>query len=216
MRYVLFFRNLLSYISHFFILQFNKNSQSVARDFPEELKKISSCVHEFVSSVYEKEEGVVIKPFNTAVVLLYYDRKDEDRDYVQIHYHRDQRFNCNGEFILSQNCQLEHSFTCVLSIGDTRSLNFQLHRNTPMKDLKEVRHTSFQLSHGSLFVLHPSDEKPRMRDCLYSECNSFFKHGDVRFGSNKKLSMGIAFRTSIHSFEVCKRSGKFIIPRPSW
>lgn len=40
MRYVLFFRNLLSYISHFFILQYNKNSQSVARDFPEELKKL--------------------------------------------------------------------------------------------------------------------------------------------------------------------------------
>jgi hypothetical protein len=76
MRYVFFFVIYCHTSHNFFILQYNKNSQSVARDFPEELKKIASCVHDFVSSVYEKEEGVVIKPFNTAVVLLYYDRKD--------------------------------------------------------------------------------------------------------------------------------------------
>jgi hypothetical protein len=154
----------------------------------------------------------VIEPFNTAVVLLYYDRKGNDNDYVQIQYHRDQRYNTNGDFMHSQNCQLENSFTCVFSVGDTRNLNVQLFKNAPMEYFKEIKKNTFELSHRSLFILHPSDEKPKERCCLHGDCKTFYKHGDVRFGKGGKLSIGFAFCTSIHSKEVCRESGKFILP----
>ena len=188
------------------------NSQCVARDFPEELNRISNGVYEYISRLYKNDIDVVIEPFNTAVVLLYYDRKKTDNDYVQIQYHRDQRYNTNGDFMHSQNCQLKNSLTCVFNIGDTRNLNVQLFKNAPMEYIRDIKKTTFELNHGSLFVLHPSDEIPKKRCCLQSDYKTFFKHGDVRFGKGDKLSIGFAFRTSIHSKEVCKETGKFILP----
>ena len=80
--------------------------------------------------------------------------------------HCDQRFLPDGVFIDSQNSQELDTATVILVIGDSCCLEFELYQQTlKQQKVKPFVGGHFDLKHGSLFILHPSDEKPSVRDC---------------------------------------------------
>ena len=100
------------------------------------------------------------------VFIAYYDKKGDGKDVKQLQDHRDQRYTQNDYYMHSSNSQERHTVTCILSIGDTRQLNFQLSNdnNTGNKEGsiaidEDLATHPFELKHGSLFVIHPKDEE---------------------------------------------------------
>lgn len=76
----------------------------------------------------------------------------------------------------SKNSQAPNSIVAILTVGHSRISTMERVKceNGPTDQVLETRH--FVLSHGSLFVLHPLDERPSVRDGIMS----YWKHGDVR------------------------------------
>ena len=77
--------------------------------------------------------------------------------------HRDQDFKKDGSFDQINNSQIQDTVTAVLCFGDPRQLDFTIHKATQRKIENICNSKSFCLTHGSLFLLHPSDEKPLVR-----------------------------------------------------
>ena len=79
-------------------------------------------------------------------------------------------------------------------------------------DEEEDKHF-FDLVHGTLFLLHPKDERPFI--CAwYAEYNkTFFKHScnGVGKGKNGCMSLGIAMRVVCHTHEVVSDSGRLVL-----
>ena len=76
----------------------------------------------------------------------------------------------------------------MLSVGDKRIIHFI--ETEPTAKVNIGTNTTFPLRHGSVFVLHPQDEKPCFRSS--STIRTTFKHGNIRFGG-KHDNMSIAF-----------------------
>ena len=63
--------------------------------------------------------------FNSMVAIGYWEKEF-------ISAYRDQRYDCHGNFVMDQNCQKRYRPTCILAIGDTCCIKFQLmRRSTP-------------------------------------------------------------------------------------
>jgi hypothetical protein len=70
----------------------------------------------------------------------------------------------------------------------------------------------FNFKHGSLFILHPRDEKPTIRYGLEKYGSRFFKHSCKGVKNIKNgLSIGIAFRTTKHLAEVNSDTGCVVL-----
>ena len=65
---------------------------------------------------------------------------------------------------------------------------------------------SFHLSHGSLFVMHPADERKEWRFELDDGDLTYFQHGNVIFGKDG-LSIGLVFRATSRTIKVWKETG---------
>ena len=81
-----------------------------------------------------------------------------------------------------QNSQRKQSLTCILAVGDSRSLLFQLMRWRTKEETgkgfiklnAKDASKEFKLSNGSLFFLHPDDEEDQRRLEFDNECLTFF------------------------------------------
>ena len=125
---------------------------------------------------------------------------------MAINEHRDQDFKKDGSFDKIKNSQIEDTVTAILCIGDTRRLDFTLHKTTPGKMEKICKYKSFDLTHGSLFVLHPNDEKPLVRQICHKNETTFFKHS-CKGVAKGRMSLGIVFRSVSHFCQVDKSTG---------
>ena len=130
--------------------------------------------------------------FNHCTVLVYRSN-DNSQSNSSMSYHCDTTYDTNGTFRTSGNSQLENSFVCVLTLGDSRDLNFKLRASVNKKwiDTKKEFPTC-ALPHNSLFILHYKDEVPTKRNnCPYL---SQIMHGGIRLKGKSKLSMALCFR----------------------
>jgi len=109
--------------------------------------------------------------------------------------------------------------TAILAVGDTRQLKFKLCRHKKKSDGQArgpfyIDHDpiTFDMKNGSLFFLHPKDEKLLERDFYHLGDHTFFKHGcDGVYCDKGGLSLGLVFRVSIHSREVYSDTGKLVL-----
>ena len=76
---------------------------------------------------------------------------------------------------------------------------------------EEGRHY-FELEHGTLFLLHPEDERPFVRAWCPQHGSTFFKHSSKGLGKgNGGLSLGIVMRNVCQFKEVVTDSGSLIL-----
>ena len=153
---------------------------------------------------------------NSLTINPYWDRTHEGKDREQISWHHD----CLHEskkphtFCHSKNSQAEGTPSCILSLGETRTLKFRCCRDRnrtnppggkgPIPISNSI--VQFDLTHGSLLILHPHDEKTAMRAFFHKTKYTFHQHGAVMFGS-AGLSAALVFRAVTHSKDVFKNSG---------
>jgi hypothetical protein len=126
---------------------------------------------------------------------------------MTISEHRDQNFKKDGSFDHSQNSQIQDTITAIICFGDTRQIDFSLHRQTQRHIEKVCNIKSFELSHGTFFVLHPQDEVPLVRKFTEQNDLSFFKHSSKGVRGDG-MSLGIAFRSVWNLCEVNKKTGR--------
>ena len=117
-----------------------------------------------------------------------------------------QYFKKDGSFDQINNSQIQDTVTAVLCFGDPRHLDFTIHQVTQRKIEKICKSKSFDLTHGSLFVLHPNDEKPLVRPFCSKNEPSFFKHS-CKGVARGQMSLGIVLRSVSHFCQVDKRTG---------
>jgi hypothetical protein len=108
--------------------------------------------------------------------------------YVQTGFHCDIAYSFHKtkgiRCLPSMNSQEVNSIVAIITIGHSRTMTFErvvLWNDGPTDIVLERRY--FILSHGSLFILHPLDERPALRDGN-SHALSYWRHGDVRMLCN--------------------------------
>ena len=119
-----------------------------------------------------------------------------------------------------QNSQQKQSLTCILAVGDSRSLLFQLMRRRTKEETGkgfiklnvEDASKEFKLSNESMFFLHPDDEQDQQRLEFDKECLTFFQHGSKGVVSDVGMSFGLFFTSCHHVKEVSKSTGQLIEP----
>ena len=167
---------------------------------------IEKAIMKELIQVFDEDESVNLQVhLNELEVISYFDKK-------HIRFHRDQRYNSKGEFMERQNSQPKQSLTCILAVGDSRSLLFQLMRRRTKEEkgkgfIKlnvEDASKEFKLSNGSLFFLHPDDEQDQLRLEFDKECLTFFQHGCKGVKSDVGMLFGLVFRSCCHVKEVSK------------
>jgi hypothetical protein len=165
-------------------------------------KSVEAYLHQNV-----KDATIRIMPFTTAVVAVYMDEK-------KIQEHCDQRWSAGGKFMENQNSQVEGTATVVFVIGGGRSLDFKMYGHDGTKQTEVGIKGRFQLEHGSLFILEPSDERPTARSNFDRYSYTFYKHSsDGVEGRDLEMSIGIVFRTTNHLVEVYRDTGLAVLDK---
>ena len=163
------------------------------------MKMIAKSIEDFISRKYRSDKRVQLQPFNSATIITYVNN-------MAIAEHRDQDFKKDGSFDQINNSQIQDTATAVLCFGDPRHLDFTIHKVTQRKIEKICKSKLFHLTHGSLFLLHPNDEKPLVRPFCNKNKFSFFKHS-CKGVARGQMSLGIVFRSVSHFCQVDKRTG---------
>lgn len=152
--------------------------------------------------------------------LAYYDKTRMNKNTMQFAYHRDNTYGKYGRFLSNLNSQQQHTATFILTIGDTRKLHFKCCK-FDFVDQKEAdiegSHETLLLSHGSLFILHPRDEEPFLRTFFDTNVKSYYKHGNIIFGKDGGLSIGLVFRSTDPQFarHVYRETGQLVLDNPT-
>ena len=106
-------------------------------------------------------------------------------------------YNTNGGFNYNKNTQGINTPVLVYTLGNPRTIYFRKRQVIKKQSSKSCwendKHPSkeFILSNNSLFLLHPDDEKPKIRH--NSEGLSQFQHGNAHVKEGD-ISIGIVFR----------------------
>ena len=177
------------------------------RPFNHHMKIISSAIQKFIKKEYA-QDSMKVSTLTHMTVVSYYQRRKVKPNSCQLDYHRDVSYTSDGKYNEFKNSQSFNTPTIVLCIGQSRTLKFRNccacysnRRSTPSSSIRE-----FKLNHGDMFVLHPDDERPSMRNKKDTTINTFFQHGDVRLNSDG-FSIGLAFRSSHHIMSVRNDTG---------
>ena len=161
-------------------------------------------------------------PFNTMVDHFYFDRLrigaiPQCGMHSDCLYDEGDTKDGQKQFTFSEqkNSQKEHTVVATLSLGDPRILEFseqEFCTKAQMKKGWKASHPhltvgdkieSFPLTNGSLMVLHPSDEEPKVRRLEKPKQYTFFMHGILEFGGDPNvMSIGQMYR-------VCTKSRVF-------
>lgn len=101
-----------------------------------------------------------------------------------------------------------YSTSALLTLGDDRELNFRRQeitpqKNTPRKWMSDTETLSFCMNHGSLFLLHPHDERPTQVKPPDGPTQRY-QHGNVKFPYPYKLSTALVLRTVTSKEQVHK------------
>ena len=177
---------------------FYYSKQMAYRPWTPAFRRIAELIHKHISARYDGITGIdTSDEFNTMTLLSF-------RGKQHVPPHRDNLYDKLGKFSTDKNSQKENSLTCILVIGDTRQLVFQLKRSRNDLLAHEGAKQIHMLQHGSLFVLKPNCERPAIR-ALFDENNvTFWEHGRNSPSLKNRNGMSIGF-----AFRVCK-DGRFI------
>ena len=170
------------------------------------MSQVGTAIEQFLSA---NVSDITLKKLTHMVALAYYDKMNLETNQKQLSWHCDQRYCKHGSFMHSQNSQIENTATCILTVGETRVLQFRCVRDSssgpvPINSVGSTH--SFHLSHGSLFVMHPADERKEWRFELDDGDLTYFQHGNVIFGKDG-LSIGLVFRVTSRTIKVWKETG---------
>ena len=123
--------------------------------------------------------------FNHCTALLYYADPSLKKEAV-MPFHCDVTYNHKGEYIDSKNEQIENTATVIISLGDSRYLNFQcqmcmMNKKTGRMNWIVVKDNplikKIQLKDKSIFVLNTIDERPAIDPD--TGCFIRYQHGNV-------------------------------------
>ncbi len=146
---------------------------------------------------------------------------------IQTGFHTDVTYSFSKERGIhckeTMNSQVPNSLVAILTVGHPRILTMErVHWNNGVtNEVLETRH--FILSHGSLFILHCTDERPSRRDGIKNEILSYWRHGDVKHACSNPnctyrcnaqctalnehtVSFAVAFRTCGHTRMIERNS----------
>lgn len=170
------------------------------------MKIFSERVHRIVKQFTKDVNGIIMNmKFN--VMLVHIMRPTQNTP-----FHSDCVFNPDGTFKEAANSQQRDSPVAIFVVGDARVLIFKLMRVVTYADGKTEKvevHIKYRikvtLTHGALFVLHPSDEKPARRFGL--PFDTFWQHGGKGIPKTGNITFGLTLRTCAHTLEVYKDTG---------
>ena len=174
----------------------------------EELRKFlrTKCKGEVVNCLAHQ--------FNHCTVLIYSGHNNNGSANSSLAFHSDCTFDHNGNYIPGRNSQQENTCVAVLTLGDSRTLHFKKRIAMNSKSgrkrwiqTEDVGH-SFVLNDNSVFMLDPSDEKPRLRS--RDEHVSQYIHGGVKITNSNDLSIAFAFRVVCVDHEYDPVTSKLI------
>ena len=123
--------------------------------------------------------------FNHCTALLYYADPSLKKEAV-MPFHCDVTYNHKGEYIDFKNEQIENTATVIISLGDSRYLNFQcqmciMNKKTGRMNWIVVKDNplikNIQLKDKSIFVLNTIDERPAIDPD--TGCFIRYQHGNV-------------------------------------
>jgi hypothetical protein len=143
------------------------------------------------------------KEFNSATALFYMGEEAlPEGKGSSLGFHCDSVYKASGEFNQSQNTQAPGTAVVGVNLGDSRLLKFirrYVSSNGKGWDIAErdVVVGEFLQEHGSIFLLHPEDERPKKRWQTHS---SQFQHGGIQV--KKGLSLALIFRVVTAKAEV--------------
>ena len=164
---------------------------------------ISDAIEKELVNKFSSDEGVDVNVhLNELEVVSFYNSK-------KITFHRDQSYTKKGVF-MENNCQKQHTCTCIYVIGDERILEFQLFLGKEKIDHPEAR-KMIRLTNGALFFLHPKDEEDSLRQLFEMNGRTHFKHRNNGVKCGGKLSIGLVFRTCVQTRTVYKGSGRLVL-----
>ena len=136
--------------------------------------------------------------FNHCTVLIYSGSNNNGCSNSLLSFHSDCTFDHNGNYIPYRNSQKKNSSVLVLTVGDCRTLYFKkrivIESTTGRKRWKITDDTavSFRLENNSVFLLHPQDEIPILREG--DDLMSQYVHGGVKINNENDLSIAFVFR----------------------
>jgi nitrite reductase/ring-hydroxylating ferredoxin subunit len=177
---------------------------------------IAKTIDNYNEQKYSEDPTVEVHRTNSIVIGLYTNINNT------CHKHRDQLYTRNGKFQHKSNSQKKGTVTSIITIGSSRSLFFKQFRNKTCSDIKNGpkrlygigSDKSFQLTHGSLFQLHPEDERDQFRTCLEDQFLSYFKHG-AKFRDKNGMSVAIILRSTVHVNQFRADTGKLVCDNQS-
>ena len=155
------------------------------------------------------------KQFNHCTVLIYSGHNNNGSSNSSLAYHSDCTFDHTGNYLPGRNSQAEDSCVAVLTLGDSRTLHFKKRIAIRSKSGRKKwiqtddKGISFELSDNSVFMLHPTDERPRVRE--EDECFSQYIHGGIKITNNNDLSIAFAFRVVCVDHEYDPVTSKLIV-----
>lgn len=159
--------------------------------------------------MYLNDDGIELLPFNSAILISYLKS-------MKIQPHRDQRYTTGGKFFGKMNCQIQHTATAILVVGDPRQLTFQLFKQGRKQEVvshneNEWARQVFRFEHGALFILKPQDEETGIRTFFEEYGPTFFKHESSGLCHSKDgMSLGVVLRSTDNSLEVEKANGRIV------
>ena len=136
--------------------------------------------------------------FNHCTVLIYSGSNNNGCSNSSLSFHSDCTFDHKGKYVTNRNSQKENTCVVVLTVGDCREIFF---KKRVVVEGNQGRHKwrvtddesiSFLLEDNSVFLLHPMDEIPSMKegDNLMSQ----YIHGGINVESPNILSFALVFR----------------------
>ena len=171
----------------------------VTKPFGYYLLKISNVLTKHLREnikLFSLEHADLSKVFNHCTILLYYAKSNLKR-YSSLGYHTDVTYDHNGKYITSRNGQLEDTPTVVLTIGNSRKLNWQRQilvkgENGRRKWITDKCWKDHMiLNDCSITIVNSLDERPTFDPSSGHIVR--YRHGGVTV-KGTSISTGFAFR----------------------
>ena len=163
-------------------------NNSVTKPFNYYLNSITHKIHQILNerrNELKLELMDLSTVFNHCTALLYYSHPMLKKEAV-MPFHCDVTYNHKGEYVDNMNEQVENTPTVIITIGDSRYLNFQcqfsmINQKTgrmnwvAMKDSPSCKR--IQLADKTVYVLNTIDERPAIDPATGSYIR--YQHGNV-------------------------------------
>lgn len=180
--------------------QMTEDMQQLGRELISIVKN-SERLKQIDSQKLRSYSNLIFKEPNHLSILIYFGLKGH-KEVSTMSYHCDNTYSPNGKFSKTMNTQLEDTPTITLTIGNSRKIMYQ-RRYADDKGKWQIdpsfNHSEI-LSHGTICIVHPDDERPFSMEIGGKSRKCQYQHGNLRVSQNK-MSIAFVFR---HVTTHCK------------